>query len=39
MMSLVIGGWYRLRTDLIAGAIVTTTVLCTLTLPLIKALL
>jgi len=39
MMSLVIGGWYRLRTDVIAGAIVTTTVLCTLTLPVIKALL
>jgi predicted permease len=39
MMSLVIGSKYRLRPDLIAGAVVVTTVLSTLTLPAIRALL
>jgi len=39
MMSLVIGGWFKLKTDVIAGAVVATTLLATLTLPLIRALL
>ncbi len=39
MMSLVIGGWYKLKTDVIAGAVVATTLLATLVLPLIRALL
>lgn len=39
MMSLVIGGWHELRTDIIAGAVVVTTLLSTLALPLIRALL
>lgn len=39
MMSLVIGGWFRLETDVIAGAIVVTTLLATLALPLLRALL
>ena len=39
MMSLVIGTNYGLRSDIIAGAVVVTTVLATLTLPLIRALL
>ncbi len=39
MMSLVIGGWFRLRTDILAGAVVATTLLATLALPAIRALL
>ncbi len=39
MMSLVIGGWFKLKTDLIVGAIVATTLLATLVLPSIRALL
>jgi malate permease and related proteins len=39
MLSLVIGSKYRLRPDLIAGAIVVTTLLSTMTLPAIRALL
>jgi predicted permease len=39
MMSLVIGGWFKLRTDVIAGAVVATTLLATLALPLIRAIL
>ena len=39
MMSLVIGGWFKLRTDVIAGAVVTTTLLATAVLPIIRALL
>jgi predicted permease len=39
MLSLVIGSQYRLRPDLIAGAVVVTTLLSTLTLPAIRALL
>ena len=39
MMSLVIGGWFKLKTDVIAGAVVATTLLATLVLPLIRALL
>jgi malate permease and related proteins len=39
MMSLVLGGQYRLRTDIIAGAVVATTLFCTLTLPALAALL
>ena len=39
MMSLVIGGWFKLRTDVIAGAVVTTTLLATAMLPIIRALL
>lgn len=39
MMSLVIGGWYRLNTDVIAGAVVASTLLATVALPLIRALL
>lgn len=39
MMSLVLGGQFRLRTDIIAGAVVATTLLCTATLPAIAALL
>lgn len=39
MMSLVLGGQYRLRTDVIAGAVVATTLLSTLTLPVLRALL
>jgi malate permease and related proteins len=38
MMSLVLGARYGLRTDVLAGAVVVTTVLCTLTLPLVRAL-
>ncbi len=37
MMSLVLGARYGLRTDVLAGAVVVTTVLCTLTLPLVRA--
>lgn len=39
MMSLVIGGWFKLKTDVIAGAVVATTLLATLVLPLIRAVL
>ena len=39
MMSLVLGGQFRLRTDIIAGAVVATTILCTATLPALAALL
>jgi malate permease and related proteins len=39
MLSLVIGSQYRLRPELIAGAVVVTTLLSTLTLPAIRALL
>ena len=39
MMSLVIGGLFKLKTDVIAGAVVATTLLATLVLPLIRALL
>jgi hypothetical protein len=39
MMSLVIGGWFKLRTDVIAGAVVASTLLATLVLPLIRAVL
>jgi malate permease and related proteins len=39
MMSLVIGGWFRLRTDVIAGAVVASTLLATVALPVIRAIL
>ena len=39
MMSLVIGGWFKLRTDVIAGAVVVTTLLATVVLPTLRALL
>jgi malate permease and related proteins len=39
MMSLVIGGWFRLNTDVIAGAVVVTTLLATGVLPVLRALL
>ncbi len=39
MMSLVLGANYGLRSDILAGAVVVTTVLATLTLPAIRALL
>jgi len=39
MMSLVLGGRFRLRTDIIAGAVAVTTLLCTGTLPAVGALL
>lgn len=39
MMSLVIGGHYRLRADIIAGAVAVTTLLATITLPAIRALI
>ncbi len=39
MMSLVIGGWFKLKTDVIAGAVVVTTLLATIVLPVIRALL
>lgn len=39
MMSLVIGGWYRLKTDVVAGAIVVTAILAPITLPLIRGIL
>jgi predicted permease len=39
MMSLVIGGWFKLRTDVIAGAVVVTTLLATVVLPILRALL
>jgi predicted permease len=39
MMSLVLGGQFRLRTDIIAGAVVVTTLLCTATLPVLAELL
>ena len=36
MMSLVLGDQYGLRRDLLAGAVVVTTLLCTLTLPIVR---
>ncbi len=39
MMSLVIGGWFKLKTDVIAGAVVVTTLLATVVLPVIRAFL
>jgi len=36
MMSLVIGGWFRLKTDVVAGAIVVTAIVAPITLPLIR---
>jgi predicted permease len=39
MMSLVIGSREGLRTDILAGAVVVTTILATLTLPALRALL
>jgi len=39
MMSLVIGGWYRLNTDVIAGAVVVTALLAPIVLPVIRAAL
>jgi malate permease and related proteins len=39
MLSLVLGSRYRLRPDLIAGAVVVTTLLATATLPAIRSLL
>lgn len=39
MMSLVIGGWFKLRTDVIAGAVVASTLLATVALPVIRGLL
>ncbi len=39
MMSLVLGARAGLRTDVLAGAVAVTTVLCTLTLPLWRAVL
>ena len=40
IMSLVIGsGEYKLNADIVAGSILTTTLLCTATLPLIRAIL
>ena len=38
MMSLVIGGQFRLRTDILAGAVAVTTLLCTATLPALRAI-
>jgi malate permease and related proteins len=38
MMSLVLGARYGLRSDILAGAVVVTTVLCTITLPIVRAL-
>lgn len=35
MMSLVIGGWFRLKTDIIAGTVVVTALLVPLVLPLL----
>lgn len=39
MMSLVIGGWYRLNTDVIAGAVVVTALLAPVVLPIIRVAL
>lgn len=36
MMSLVLGDRYGLRRDVLAGAVVATTLLCTLTLPIVR---
>lgn len=36
MMSLVLGAQYGLRSDVLAGAVVLTTLLCTVTLPLVR---
>jgi hypothetical protein len=38
MMSLVIGGWFRLKTEVIAGAVVASTLLATVALPVIRAI-
>lgn len=35
MMSLVIGGWFKLRTDIIAGSVVVTALLVPVMLPLL----
>jgi predicted permease len=39
MMSLVLGARAGLRSDVLAGAVAVTTVLCTITLPLWRAVL
>lgn len=39
MMSLVLGARYGLEADVLAGAVVLTTLLCTVTLPLVRVLL
>jgi len=39
MMSLVLGARYGLRADVLAGAVVVTSVLCTATLPLVRAVM
>lgn len=39
MMSLVLGARYGLRSDILAGAVVVTTLLATITLPLIRVLI
>ncbi len=39
MMSLVIGGWFRVKTDVVAGAIVVTAIVAPLVLPLLRAML
>ncbi len=39
MMSLVIGGWYRLNTDVIAGSVVVTALLAPIVLPVLRAVL
>lgn len=39
MMSLVLGSSYGLRSDILAGAVVVTTLLATITLPLVRSLL
>lgn len=36
MMSLVLGDRYGLRRDVLAGAVVVTTLLCTITLPIVR---
>ncbi len=39
MMSLVIGGWYRVNTDVIAGSVVVTALLAPVVLPVLRAVL
>ena len=39
MMSLVLGVRYGLRRDVLVGAVFVTTVLCTLTLPIVRGLI
>ncbi|MEW6583834.1 MAG: AEC family transporter [Actinomycetota bacterium] len=39
MMSLVLGGQFRLRADIIAGAVAVTTLLATVTLPALRAVI